>query len=161
MSCINPLRYGFFLKVSDRLFCFLYCKTKLKFSQPSFLFLKEICFISFVLAVLFRYIFHILGLGTPWFADKVTFKDKVFTFYWGKTETRQAEVTNFRVNSFIRFRWLDDEDPKAYFELKMVYNELTSDYMLEVIDWADPDEVEDTKELWDSEIEKLKRVSGL
>lgn len=79
----------------------------------------------------------------------------------GKTETRQAEVTNFRVNSFIRFRWLDDEDPKAYFELKMVYNELTSDYMLEVIDWAAPDEVEDTKELWDSEIEKLKRVSGL
>ena len=57
--------------------------------------------------------------------------------------------------------WLDDEDPKAYFELKMVYNELTSDYMLEVIDWAAPDEVEDTKELWDSEIEKLKRVSGL
>ena len=100
------------------------------------------------------------GLET-WFADKVIFKDKVFTFYWGKTETRQAEVTNFRVNSFIRFRWLDDEDPKAYFELKMVYNELTSDYMLEVIDWAAPDEVEDTKELWDSEIEKLKRVSGL
>lgn len=27
------------------------------------------------------------GLET-WFADKVTFKDKVFTFYWGKTETR-------------------------------------------------------------------------
>ena len=100
------------------------------------------------------------GLET-WFADKVTFKDKVFTFYWGKTETRQAEVTNFRVNSFIRLRWLDDEDPKAYFELKMVYNELTSDYMLEVIDWAEPDEVEDMKELWDSEIEKLKRVSGL
>ena len=73
------------------------------------------------------------GLET-WFADKVIFKDKV---------------------------WLDDEDPKAYFELKMVYNELTSDYMLEVIDWAAPDEVEDTKELWDSEIEKLKRVSGL
>ena len=91
----------------------------------------------------------------------VIFKENLFTFYWGKTETRQAEVTNFRVNSFIRFRWLDDEDPKAYFELKMVYNELTSDYMLEVIDWAAPDEVEDTKELWDSEIEKLKRVSGL
>lgn len=31
------------------------------------------------------------GLET-WFADKVTFKDKVFTFYWGKTETRQAKL---------------------------------------------------------------------
>ena len=28
-------------------------------------------------------------------------------------------------------------------------------------DWAEPDEKEDVKELWDSEIEKLKRVSGL
>ena len=45
--------------------------------------------------------------------------------------------------------------------LKMVYNELTGDYMLEVTDWAEPDEKEDVKELWDSEIEKLKRVSGL
>ncbi len=88
-------------------------------------------------------------------------QNKVFTFYWGKTETRQAEVTNFRVNSFIYAfdGWM--MNPKAYFELKMVYNELTSDYMLEVIDWAEPDEVEDMKELWDSEIEKLKRVSGL
>ena len=54
-----------------------------------------------------------------------------------------------------------NEEPKAYFELKMVYNELTGDYMLEVTDWAEPDEKEDVKELWDSEIEKLKRVSGL
>ena len=42
-----------------------------------------------------------------------------------------------------------------------IRDRLTSDYMLEVIDWAEPDEVEDMKELWDSEIEKLKRVSGL
>ena len=100
------------------------------------------------------------GLET-WFADKVTAKDKIFTFRWGKTETRQAEIANFRTNSFIRFHWLDDEDPKTYFELRMVYNELTSDYMLEVIDWAEPDEKEDMEELWQSEIEKLKRVSGL
>lgn len=100
------------------------------------------------------------GLET-WFADKVTAKDKIFTFRWGKTETRQAEVANFRTNSFIRFHWLDDEDPKTYFELRMVYNELTSDYMLEVIDWTEPDEKEDMEELWQSEIEKLKRVSGL
>ena len=42
MSCINPLRYGFFLKVSDRLFCFLYCKTKLKFSKFFWLIISRI-----------------------------------------------------------------------------------------------------------------------
>lgn len=35
------------------------------------------------------------------------------------------------------------------------------DYYEEYFDAAEPDEKEDVKELWDSEIEKLKRVSGL
>ncbi len=45
--------------------------------------------------------------------------------------------------------------------MKMTYNELTSDYMLEVTDWAEPDEVEDTKELWESQEAKLRRTCGL
>jgi hypothetical protein len=32
---------------------------------------------------------------------------------------------------------------------------------LEVTDWAEPGEEDDVRDLWDSEIEKLKRVSGL
>jgi len=100
------------------------------------------------------------GLET-WFADKVTAKDKIFTFRWGKTEERQAELINCRTNSFIRFRWLDEEERKHYFELRIVYNELTEDLVLEVTDWADPSEIEDTRDLWDSDIDKLKRISGL
>ena len=100
------------------------------------------------------------GLET-WFADKVTSSDKIFTFRWGKTESRQAEVVGIRTNSYIRFHWMDDEERKSYFELKVNYNELTEDLMLEVIDLAYPDEIEDVKDLWESDIEKLKRVSGL
>mgnify|MGYP003440998207 FL=1 len=100
------------------------------------------------------------GLET-WFADKVTSSDKIFTFRWGKTESRQAEVIGIRTNSYIRFHWMDDEERKSYFELKVNYNELTEDLMLEVIDFAYPDEIEDVKDLWESDIEKLKRVSGL
>ena len=100
------------------------------------------------------------GLET-WFADKVTSSDKIFTFRWGKTESRQAEVVGIRTNSYIRFHWMDDEERKSFFELKVNYNELTEDLMLEVIDFAYPDEIEDVKDLWESDIEKLKRVSGL
>ena len=105
-------------------------------------------------------------IGTPsgletWFADHVTVDDKVFTFHWGKTEQREAELTHLRANSFIRFHWLDDEDKKSYFELRISQNELTDDLMLEVTDWAEADEIEDLQDLWDSEIEKMKRVSGL
>lgn len=100
------------------------------------------------------------GLET-WFADRVNAEDKLFTFRWGKTESRQAEVVHCRTNSFIRFHWLDDEDHKSYFELKLVYNELTEDLMLEITDFAETDEIEDLKDLWESDIEKMRRVSGL
>lgn len=100
------------------------------------------------------------GLET-WFADKVTAKDKEFTFQWGKTEIRKADLVNYRTNNFIRFHWQDDEERKSYFELKIVYNELTEDLTLEITDWAEKDEIEDVKDLWDTDIEKLKRVSGL
>jgi len=100
------------------------------------------------------------GLET-WFADKVNAEDKIFTFRWGKTESRQAEVVGIRTNSYIRFHWMDDEERKSYFELKVNYNELTEDLMLEVVDFAYPDEIDDVKDLWESDIEKLKRVSGL
>ena len=100
------------------------------------------------------------GLET-WFADKVTAQEKTYTFRWGKTETRQAELVGCRTNSFVRFHWLDDEERKSYFELKITYSELTEDLTLEITDWAEPGEKEDVKDLWDSDIEKLRRVSGL
>lgn len=100
------------------------------------------------------------GLET-WFADKVTTQNKIYTFHWGKTEKREAELINSRTGNFVRFHWLDDEEKKTYFELKIVYNELTEDLMLEITDWGEPDEKEDIIDLWESDIDKLKRVSGL
>ncbi len=100
------------------------------------------------------------GLGN-WFADKVTAQDKNLTFYWGKSEKRTAELINQRAGSFVRFHWKDDTEQKTYFELRMDYNELTGDYTLVITDFAEPNEQDDLKELWDSQIEDLRRVCGL
>ena len=54
----------------------------------------------------------------------------------------------------------DDENERDYFEIKMTYNELTSDYVLEITDFAEPDEVDDMKELWESQVAKLRRTCG-
>ena len=96
-----------------------------------------------------------------WFADRVTKEGKTYTFRWGKTETRQAIVVNSRLEFFIRFHWLDDEEAKSYFELKIHYNELTTDHSLEITDFVEPGEEEDVRSLWDSQIETLKRVFGV
>lgn len=106
------------------------------------------------------------AISTPigmedWFADKVQIKDKTFTFTWGKTEQRIAEMIGTRVHSFVRFHWVDDEDMKSYFEFKMNYNELTGDYVLEITDFVDPEEKSDQYELWDSQIDTLKRACGM
>jgi len=106
------------------------------------------------------------AISTPigmedWFADKVQIKDKTFTFTWGKTEQRAAEMIGTRIHSFVRFHWTDDEDMKSYFEFKMNYNELTGDYVLEITDFVDPEEKSDQYELWDSQIDTLKRACGM
>lgn len=106
------------------------------------------------------------AISTPsglenWFANKVKAVDKHFTFTWGKDETREAEVTNMRVFTFIRFHWLDEEEAKTYFEIKMNFNELTGDYSLEITDFADASDLEDQRSLWDSQIETLRRTCGM
>ena len=95
-----------------------------------------------------------------WFADKVTRDGKTFTFCWGKTETRVANMINSRNDSFIRFHWVDEEDHKAYFEIKILHDELTGDHLLEIIDFADEDEEEDVINLWNSQISNLRRSCG-
>ena len=93
---------------------------------------------------------------TSWFADDVRSDGKVFSFTWGKHETRQAELINCRQNTYVRFHWNDD-DPGTYFEMRILKNELTTNYSLEVTDFADPDAEDDVRSLWDTSIDALRR----
>ena len=85
---------------------------------------------------------------------------KIVSFFWGKTERRDAEIIAVRAYSFIRFRWLDNEKPREYFELKMTNNELTNDFVLEITDFTNADEANDLRELWESQVDTLRRTCG-
>lgn len=93
---------------------------------------------------------------TSWFADDVQADGKNFSFLWGKHESRDAELINSRQNTYVRFHWLDDE-PGTYFEMRILKNDLTSNYSLEVIDFADPDSEDDVRSLWDTSMDALRR----
>lgn len=108
------------------------------------------------------------AISTPsglegWFADHIDSDDKLVTFYWGENdeESRQAEIVGFRAYSYIRFRWTDNQNTKEYFEFRMSSSELTNDFILEVKDFADSEEIDEHEELWDNQIETLKRLKGL
>ena len=103
-------------------------------------------------------------LSTPgglseWFADDVNVSGEgIFTFIWDKFE-QQASLVNIKEGSFVRFRWLDD-DEKIYFEFRIAQDELTGDVSLIITDFAESDEKEDSIELWDTQIANLKKVLG-
>lgn len=91
-----------------------------------------------------------------WFADQAAAEGKLFTFSWGRHETRQAELINCRQSTYVRFHWTDEE-PGTYFEIRIHKNELTQRCMLEITDFAEPGAGDDVKSLWDASIDALRR----
>ena len=93
---------------------------------------------------------------TSWFADNVRADGKNFHFTWGKHESRVAELINCRQNTYVRFHWLDDE-PGTFFEIRIAKNDLTSNYSLEITDFADSGAEDEVRSLWDTSMDALKR----
>ena len=105
-------------------------------------------------------------LSTPeglaeWFADNVTVEGDIFTFYWNKTEAR-ARLLYARENKAVRFEWLDFANPETnFFEFRLIIQELTNDTALIITDHAEEDEIDDARDLWNTQISYLKKVLGL
>ncbi len=94
---------------------------------------------------------------TEWFAEDVRVRGKKFTFIWGNSE-QDAIMTLQKENRLVRFNWTDEDD--IYFEFKITQDELTGDVSLIIIDFTEEDEVEETKELWNTQVADLKHVLG-
>ncbi|WP_439184388.1 START-like domain-containing protein [Carboxylicivirga taeanensis] len=109
-------------------------------------------------SILFARLSNPSGLS-EWFADDVNLTGKVFTFVWEGSE-QQAEQVLRKENKMVRYRWLDEEDDKAYFEFRINVDDLTGETALVVIDFAEPDEKEDAIELWNNQIDELKHGLG-
>jgi uncharacterized protein YndB with AHSA1/START domain len=106
--------------------------------------------------VLYNRLSSASGLA-EWFADDVRVRGTRFTFVWDKTE-QVADLTLRKENKLVRFNWLENEE--SYFEFKISQDELTGDVSLIVVDFSDEDELEETRDLWNSQIIDLKRVLG-
>jgi uncharacterized protein YndB with AHSA1/START domain len=107
--------------------------------------------------MLYQYISSASNLS-EWFADNVNSRGKIFSFFWDGVEEK-AELISFKNNKYVRFKWLDNDDD-SFFEINIVVDELTKDVSLVVFDFAEEDEVEEGKMLWESQISDLKQVIG-
>jgi hypothetical protein len=109
--------------------------------------------------ILFSYLSTSSGLS-EWFADKVNEKGDIMVFEWDGAQ-QAAKVLSAREDHHIRFRWLDM--PEAiYFEFRVETDEITGDLALIITDFCeDESSIESTKNLWNSQIDKLFHVLGI
>lgn len=110
--------------------------------------------------LLFQYLSTPSGLS-EWFADNVNSRGEDFTFIWDDSE-EYAKLLQKKNNEKVRFRWLNDEEDQNdyYFEFKIVVDEITKDVSLIISDFADEDELDESKMLWENLIGSLKQVLG-
>lgn len=98
---------------------------------------------------------------SEWFSDDVNIKDDVYTFIWDDSE-EQARLVNKKSNSKIKFQWIEDEEEglDTFFELRYEIDPMTKAVILTVTDFAEPDELEEVKRLWEKQIGELMRTLG-
>lgn len=109
-------------------------------------------------SLIYNYISNPSGLS-EWFADNVNSRGEKYTFIWEGEEEAAFLIKN-KQDSYVRFQWEDDEDTKYFFELNILEDDLTGDVSLVITDFADDDEVDEAKLLWESQVEDLKKVLG-
>ncbi|MGB5369696.1 MAG: START-like domain-containing protein [Flavobacteriaceae bacterium] len=107
--------------------------------------------------LLYQYLSTPSGLS-EWFADNVNSRGEIFSFIWDGSE-EQAKLIKRKSDEFVKFTWVDNEDD-TYFELKIIVDEITQDVSLFITDFAEADELEQAKMLWENQVSSLKQVLG-
>ena len=98
---------------------------------------------------------------SEWFRDDVNIKKDVHIFIWDGSE-ESARLISKKRDEFAKFRWLEDEEEgiNSFFEFRIKIDDLTGDTALVITDFAEEDEIDDAKELWAAQVDRLKQVLG-
>ncbi|APA66437.1 MAG: START-like domain-containing protein [Maribacter dokdonensis] len=107
--------------------------------------------------MLYQYLATPSGLS-EWFADNVNSRGEKFTFIWDGAE-EEAKLLKRKTDEFVRFAW-EEADDDSFFEMKIIVDEITKDVSLFITDFAEEDEIDESKMLWTNQVSDLKQVLG-
>jgi len=110
--------------------------------------------------LLYQYISTPSGLQ-EWFADSVNSRGEIFTFQWDDSQ-ENAKLVSKKVGEKVKFKWLDSDkkDTEYFFEIRILEDEITKDVSLMIVDFSEPDEVQESIQLWENQVSDLKHVKG-
>lgn len=94
-----------------------------------------------------------------WFCDSVDIDDDQYTFSWDGSEEVAVLVEDYEEER-LKFKWEDADSDDEFLEFKMYKSPITGETILEIIDYADEGEEQETRDLWETQIDTLKREAG-
>ena len=109
-------------------------------------------------SLLYQYISTPSGLS-EWYADNVNSRGEFFTFIWEGSEEK-AKLMSKKSDERIKFKWVEDEDSPYFFELRIQVDDITKDVSLMITDFAEEDEIDEGKMLWENMVSDLKQILG-
>lgn len=125
---------------------------------------KNIFELEFVLKtspkVLNNMLFTPNGLA-EWFCDDVNVKEDIYYFNWdGYIE--EARLLSSKQGQYIKWQWIEDEEEglDTQFGFKYHIDPITNAVILTVIGSSTEEELVESKALWESHINDLRKLIG-
>ena len=102
--------------------------------------------------ILYRYLTSPTSMS-QWYADEVDNIENKYSFFWEGYEEK-AELIAKEDNVFVRYK-MDDVEEDEYVEFRIRKSPVTGDTILIITDFADDYDVEDQKQIWNSQVDSL------
>ena len=101
---------------------------------------------------------------SKWMADEVIEHDNKFEFIWGtpwtSQEKRSAIIDKVK-NELVTIHWEDETDNDSHVELRILRNDLTDDFMLQITDFVQDEDEDSIIQIWEQNLDRLHRTTGL
>ena len=94
-----------------------------------------------------------------WFCDKAEVDEHQITYSWSGNE-EVALILADHEEEVLRLKWADSDYDSEYLEFKISESPVTGETILDLTDFCDENEVNDTKQNWNQQIKNLQKECG-
>ena len=94
-----------------------------------------------------------------WFCDKAEVDEHQITYSWSGNE-EVALILADHEEEVLRLKWADSDYDSEYLEFKISESPVTGETILDLTDFCDENEVNDTTQYWNQQIKNLQKECG-